>query len=372
MNYYDFDDEKEHRRSKNLSSEQLRKYYQQRGYAVIPNLYPDSGDGVKRLPRLLLHFAAHVDKTFQYAISTNVKDPAVKAELSRDFVRASFSRRLAILLALSGRAVFDAMSVALNSMHKGFVFAPTAPMFYRDPVYQAMFNSRLLRSITELLGDDFVLGPRLQPVIRLSHDELELVDILSRQLNQKKYESQSLFNIHVGGSPWYCHSQQGLSAAAQSEVLNVCIALTAGNAQNGGYSVIPGSQRYPQRRSPSLFELRRQQRIELNPGDVLLFDNHLFVSHQCNCWDQEPFIAMVFQFYPTGSYGGFPHLPGFRIHRNDEARLIVPNRQWWCERWRRSLAALDKRKLARLYRVSDQYEARRLSQEFRELENQLK
>lgn len=345
--------------------------YQHRGYALYKNLFPPGGNGKLKLSRLLLHYANHVDTSFRYSLNNSAADPNVKVELNQDFLRAGFSRRLAILLALNGREVFDGMSVALNSMHKGFNFPVSTPAFYTAAVYDIIFNGNLLEAVSGLLGNDFILGPRLQPVIRLCHDELELIDILSRQLDQDRFECQSLFNVHVGGAPWYSNSQHCLSAAAQSEVVNVCIALTGANSQNGGYSVIPCSHLYPQRRSPSLFELRNQQRIELHPGQVLCFDNHLFVSHQCNQWEKEPFIALTLQFYPTGSFGGFPHLPGFRIHRSDSGALLIPTRAWWSRKWQQSIASLSVRKLSSVYRVSDQHEATRLSKYFKELEDQL-
>jgi hypothetical protein len=275
---------------------------------------------------------------------------------NRDFERGKLQRVLAIGLGLGGRKIFDHLSPAINSLSPGYRFRPNFPNLICQPTYNLLTDRTLLDLVEQLVGTDFAIGPRIQPLVRFSDGELDAVEASLQVFGEAEFEQQAILSQHISAAPWYSLNRYCVPIVGDSTVINVCIPLVQGTYSNGLFQFLRRSHLYSDYRPPSANERNNCDQIAVNPGDVIFFDNRLMVSHNLNISNAGGFIGICFQYHRAADCSGFPHLPSFILSRN-RSRDNTAEYQEWQRAWHLGLVKLKGRTLRKLYRIQNKSDA---------------
>ncbi|MFM1897589.1 MAG: hypothetical protein RLZZ385_2663 [Pseudomonadota bacterium] len=193
------------------------------------------------------------------------------------FGRGHLGTRLAILLGLGGRRVFDTLSPWVNALDSRFHPDTGLPKPAWPPlsaVLKALARDPLLRQLCK--GPVSVL--RWYPCFCLAEEENGLLERVTLASGQMAFEYQACLSIHTGATPWSMVCSPLSAAPGEPLDLLLLVPLSAMNRGRGSLTLLPGSHRYGPRRHPDFDELRTRRDMRLEPGDLLLLRGALMAA----------------------------------------------------------------------------------------------
>ena len=295
------------------------------GYFVCPQIFKP-----QQVDLCLQSLTQFIDDSFHFLLEQYVSVTQPE-ELRAQFQCASVNRRLAMVLMLGGRRVFDHLCPAINACDEGYDPIKNFPIFDCRPVMSLATSDSLRNFLEPMFDKGMYLSARIHPIIRLKITDLDYMDQWMLAHHLANFESHDLLSLYALDSPWFSHNQIN-GCFSQCAPINVCIGLTEGTAANGAYSLIPESQLLPGRPYPSREETQNALTPQLQCGDALIFDSNLFVQNNLADDDTNPFMAMNFQYLPILERAKESGLPGLVI----EAKQTVNIDKWW-QSWCRIL-----------------------------------
>ena len=279
--------------------------YKNQGYVVRKSFFD---------PQVLSNVVTMYAEAFEGFLQHNLNADSpheIKVMVERRFDSSksvSLSSRSAFLTGLFGRTFFDHLCPMLNCRSEGFSWNSTIKPVQDRAIYDLIFDKNLLSYVTELLADPIV-GPGIYPSFRFNQSDYDLLRHASELATETQREDYSIFNQHIGATPYFTHAAQALPNARDSKMCYAIIPLERSVNEADAYRILPSSHKLLFRDRPQQSELRQAETIKLEIGDVLFVSSRLFVSQL----DYQSALAgtsfLQIQFVRRGQFCGRPFLP---------------------------------------------------------------
>ena len=247
------------------------------GYGLLRGQVPDHG---RVLPRI--HGASH--RWQQQSLLRLLESPQAgrlparqRGEIEKTFSEGHLATRLAVLLGLGGRKIFDSLAPRFNVQAQGVATGTGLGELDDSSIGPLLQNLWQLPPVAALAGRDCPKGVRCRPVFSLCADEIRLLDRIALAADQTDFEPQALLSASTGATPWAMADHAAMTGGASGHWL-LLIPLTSMNRDCGTLSVLPGSHRYGPRPYPDHGEIRDRLDLVLDSGDLALIHGSLMVA----------------------------------------------------------------------------------------------